>query len=199
MDIYSKQQKWKFGLLAFAIIIGFSSLFITNKLVKELKNEERKKIELWAHATKHLVSITGQGDYSLAIKVISENSNIPVILVDACDSILEYRNFNAQTKLDSLSSISKDMLDQAKKDSDKLIIDMNDKFHKSAENKKKIAENKIFQMKEAALKEIKNTSVKIAIDSVKKIMTTSVDKSKLDNLFDKNLEEVKTSLKKINS
>ena len=54
-------------------------------------------------------------------------------------------------------------------------------------------------MKEAALKEIKNTSVKIAIDSVKKIMTTSVDKSKLDNLFDKNLEEVKTSLKKINS
>ena len=102
MDIYSKQQKWKFGLLAFAIIIGFSSLFITNKLVKELKNEERKKIELWAHATKHLVSITGQGDYSLAIKVISENSNIPVILVDACDSILEYRNFNAQTKLDSV-------------------------------------------------------------------------------------------------
>ena len=106
---------------------------------------------------------------------------------------------NAQTKLDSLSSISKDMLDQAKKDSDKLIIDMNDKFHNSAENKKKIAENKIVQMKEAALKEIKNTSVKIAIDSVKKIMTTSVDKSKLDNLFDKNLEEVKTSLKKINS
>ena len=65
--------------------------------------------------------------------------------------------------------------------------------------KKKIAENKIIQMKEAALKEIKNTSVKIAIDAVKKIMTTSVDKSKLDNLFDKNLEEVKTSLKKINS
>ena len=106
---------------------------------------------------------------------------------------------NAQTKLDSLSSISKGMLDQAKKDSDKLIIDMNDKFHKSSEIKKNLTKNKIAQMKEAALKEIKNTSVKIAIDSVKKIMTTSVDKSKLDNLFDKNLEEVKTSLKKINS
>ena len=46
MDIYSKKQKWKFLLLAFAIIIGFSSLFVTNKLVKELKTEERKKIEL---------------------------------------------------------------------------------------------------------------------------------------------------------
>ena len=82
MDIYSKQQKWKFALLGFAIIIGLSSLFITNQLVKQLKNEERKKIELWAQATKHLVSITGDGDYSLAIKVISENNNIPVILAD---------------------------------------------------------------------------------------------------------------------
>jgi signal transduction histidine kinase len=101
MDIYSKTQKWKFALLGFAIIIGVSSLFVTNRLVKELKAEERKKIELWAYATKHLNQITGEGDYSLAIKVISENRNIPVILVDACDSILEWRNFQNQTKLDS--------------------------------------------------------------------------------------------------
>lgn len=101
MDIYSKKQKWKFTLLSFAIIIGISSIFVTNRLVKELKKEERKKIELWAHATKHLVSITGEGDYSLAIKVISENRNIPVILVDECDSILEHRNFNYYSKIDS--------------------------------------------------------------------------------------------------
>jgi len=55
------------------------------------------------------------------------------------------------------------------------------------------------QMKEAAIKEIRDTSIKIAIDSVKKIITTSVDKSKLDNLFSKNLEETKAALKKINS
>ena len=101
MDIYSKKQKWKFALIGFAIIIGISSLFVTNTLVGELKSEERKKIELWAHATKHLVSLTGEGDYSLAIKVISENNNIPVILVDACDSILENRNFQIYTKVDS--------------------------------------------------------------------------------------------------
>ena len=106
MDIYSKKQTWKFGLIGFAIIIGISSLFVTNMLVKELKQEERKKIELWADATKHLVNNTGTGarDYSLAIKVISENTNVPVILVDACDSILEYRNFNAKTKFDHFFS-----------------------------------------------------------------------------------------------
>jgi len=102
MDIYSKKQKWKFTLVGIAIIIGISSLFVTNTLVNELKTEERKKIELWAQATKHLLSITGEGDYSLAIKVISENENIPVILVDDCDTILESRNFQIYTKFDSI-------------------------------------------------------------------------------------------------
>ena len=80
-----------------------------------------------------------------------------------------------------------------------LIIEMNDKFHKSSEIKKNLAENKITQMKEAALKEIKDASIKMAVDSVKKIISTSVDKSKLDNLFNKNIEETKVALKKISS
>ena len=101
MDIYAKQQKWKFVLIGFAILIGISSLFVTNMLVKELKQEERKKIELWAAATNQLVNLTGEGDFSLAIKVISENNNIPVILVDDCDTILESRNFEIYTKVDS--------------------------------------------------------------------------------------------------
>jgi F-type H+-transporting ATPase subunit b len=54
-------------------------------------------------------------------------------------------------------------------------------------------------MKDNAIKEIKDTSINIAVESVKKIITTSVDKSKLDNLFNKNLEETKTELKKISS
>ena len=106
---------------------------------------------------------------------------------------------NAQKKLDTAQSVSKDILDQAKRDSDNLIIELNDKFHKSSEIKKNLAENKISQMKEAAIREIKDSSVKIAVDSVKKIITTSVDKSKLDAVFQKNLDETKEELKKINS
>ena len=106
---------------------------------------------------------------------------------------------NAQKKLDTANSVSQEILDQAKKDSDKLVIELNDKFHKSSEIKKNLAENKIDQIKETAIKEIKDASIKIALDSVKKIITTSVDKSKLDTLFQKNLEETKEELKKINS
>ena len=106
---------------------------------------------------------------------------------------------NAQKKLDTAQSVGNEILEQAKKDGDKLIIELNDKFHKSSEIKKNSAEIKISQMKDNAIKEIKNTSVKIAVDSVKKIITTSVDKSKLDTLFEKNLNETKEELKKINS
>ena len=106
---------------------------------------------------------------------------------------------NSQNKLDTAENIKKEILDQAKKDSDKLIIELNDKFHKSSDLKKNLAENKINQMKENAIKEIKDASIKIAVDSVKKIISTSVDKSKLDTLFQKNLNETKEELKKINS
>ncbi len=106
---------------------------------------------------------------------------------------------NAQNKLDLANSESKKIIDQVKKDSEKLVIEMNEKFHKSSEIKKTLAKTKISQMKEAALKDIKDTSVKIAIASVKKIISTSVDKTKLDALFQKNLEDTKTALKKINS
>ena len=106
---------------------------------------------------------------------------------------------NAQKKLDTASTISNEILEQAQKDSDKLIIELNDKFHKSSEIKKNLAENKITQMKDSAIKEIKDASIKIAVESVKKIITTSVDKSKLDAVFQKNLDETKEELKKINS
>jgi F-type H+-transporting ATPase subunit b len=92
---------------------------------------------------------------------------------------------NAQNKLDTAEKVSNEILEEAKKESDKLIIEMNDKFHKSSEIKKNLAENKIDQMKEAAIKEIKDASIKIAVDSVKKIITTSVDASKLDSSISK--------------
>ena len=105
----------------------------------------------------------------------------------------------AQRKLDSADKKVNEILKQAKDDSEKLVLEMNEKFHNSSEIKKNTAQQKINQMKENAIKDIKNKSIKIAVESVKKIISTSVDKSKLDNLFDKNLEETKAELKKINS
>ena len=104
---------------------------------------------------------------------------------------------NSLKKIEKSQNESKKIIDEAKKESEKMIIDMNDKFHKSSEIKKKLAENKITQMKESALKEIKDKSIKIAITSVKKIISTTVDKSKLNGIFNKDLDEAKSTLKKI--
>ena len=103
---------------------------------------------------------------------------------------------NSQKKLDEVNNLKKEILEQAKKDSEMLIIEINEKFYKSSEIKKKLAKNKIIQMKENAIKEIKNISAKIAIESVIKIINTSIDKSKLNKIFEQNLEEAKTAFKK---
>ena len=105
----------------------------------------------------------------------------------------------AQKKLNKVDEEINKILKQAKDDSERLVLEMNEKFHNSSEIKKNAAQQKIRQMKENAIKDIKNKSIKIAVESVKKIISTSVDKSKLDNLFDKNLEETKAELKKISS
>ena len=105
----------------------------------------------------------------------------------------------SKIKLESANKETKQILENAQKDAENLIIEINEKFHKSSEIKKNLAKNKIDQMKMGAIKEIKNTSVKIAVDAVKKVISSSVDKSKLDSLFDKNLRETKEELNKFNS
>ena len=106
---------------------------------------------------------------------------------------------DAQSKLNSAEQEKKKIIDQANIEAEKLTKDMGEKFSKSAEIKKNLANIKISQMKDAAIKDIKDTSIKIAIEAVKKTISTSVDKSKLDILFEKNLEETKIELKKVNS
>ena len=53
----------------------------------------------------------------------------------------------AQKKLDTAQTVSDEILEQAKRDSDKMVIELNDKFHKTSEIKKNLAENKISQMR----------------------------------------------------
>ena len=57
----------------------------------------------------------------------------------------------------------------------------------------------IKQLKNQALKDIKNASVLIAIESVEKLLKNSLDKSKLDKIFSFSIEETKLALKKKSS
>ena len=105
----------------------------------------------------------------------------------------------SQAKLNTASDETKVIMKNAKKDADIMVQQIKDKFNKSAEIKKRLTEEKITQMKEQALKQIKITSIDIAVTSVEKIIKNTIDKSKLDNIFQKNIEESKEDLKKLKS
>ncbi len=92
-----------------------------------------------------------------------------------------------------------EMIKQANDDSEKNIIKVNENFHKLIEIRKKNTEEKIRQMKAQAIKEIKNTALDIALKSVEKLMLKSLDKSKLDNIFDQSIKETKIALQKKSS
>ena len=91
------------------------------------------------------------------------------------------------------------MMDKANEESEKNIVKSNEEFHNLMENKKKNAEERIRQMKSQAIKDVKNTSVKIAIESVEKLLKNSMDKSKLDKIYLSSIEETKLALKKNSS
>ena len=71
------------------------------------------------------------------------------------------------------------------------------RFHQIIENKKRNAELKIIQMKENAIKDIKNISVKISMRAVEHLIKNSIDRSKLEKLYTNSLEQTKTSLQHI--
>ena len=102
---------------------------------------------------------------------------------------------NYENKIDKSKKETLKIINLAKKDSEKITLEKTKKFHLIIENKKKSAEQKIVQMKENALKDIKNISVKISIEAVEYLIKNSIDKNKLEKLYFKNLEQSKTSLK----
>ncbi len=80
------RQSLTYLFIILAILVGLLSLFFSDRLVKELAEEEREKMEVWALATETLASeLTANGDemdMSLVLRVLEGNRTIPVILYD---------------------------------------------------------------------------------------------------------------------
>ena len=102
---------------------------------------------------------------------------------------------NYENKIDKSKKETKTIVNNAKKDCEKIILEKTEKFHQLMENRKKNAEQKIAQMKENALSDIKNISIKISIKAVKNLIKNSIDKNKLEKIYTKSLEQTKIALK----
>jgi len=101
-----------------------------------------------------------------------------------------------EKKMSSSKNEIKLMIEKVNNESEKTIIKNTEEFHKLMDSRKKNADEKVKQMKNQAIKDIKNASVKITIRAVERLLKNSLDKSKLDKLYMSSIEETKTTLKK---
>ncbi len=99
---------------------------------------------------------------------------------------------------DSKSEVNK-MIKDANDQAEKNMIKSNEIFHKLLEIRKKNTEEKIKQLKNQAIKDIKNASINIAFESVEKLLINSLDKTKLDKIYSQSIQETKLALQKKSS
>ena len=103
MKLLSNFRKIKVLLIIFAAAIAASSLWVSNSLVNDLKDEEMKKMEMWASAMSSLISAEENADVTLEQEILSSNSTIPVILTDGSGSIIQYNNIDLDVGADTLA------------------------------------------------------------------------------------------------
>jgi len=120
-------------------------------------------------------------------KEINESEKLKV---EAKNLLSDYEN-----KIDKSKKETQKIIGDAKQLNEKIILEKTQKFHEMMEKKKKNVEQKIIQMKQNALKDIRDSSIKISILTVEHLINNSIDKTKLEKFYSQSLEEARTALK----
>ncbi len=102
----------KFTFSIIAILIVGLSVYYSNHLAREMAEEEKQRINLWAEATRRLVSANDESDLSFLMKVIEENTNIPVLIADDHGSVIMHRNLGLPEEEESTSPQTKLFLEK---------------------------------------------------------------------------------------
>ena len=133
------------------------------------------------------------------VDTLNENINSIKNEVDNAESLKEEsKNILSEyeKKISNAKNEIKQMIDVATEEADKVVLKTNDEFHIQMENRKKNTEERIKQMKNQAIKDIKNASVKISVQAVEVLLKNSLDKNKLNKIFISSVEKTKEALKR---
>ena len=130
---------------------------------------------------------------------LNDNINTIKTEVDDAESLKEEsKNILSEyeKKISNAKNEIKQMIDVTNEEIDRNVLKTNEDFHTQMENRKKSTEDRIKQMKNQALKDIRNASVKISIYAVEVLLKNSLDKNKLSKIFASGIEETKSLLKR---
>ena len=125
------------------------------------------------------------------IKKIKKEIDDAETLKDEAKNLLS----DYETKTSKVKNEANLLIQKAKEEAKTNMIKLNEEYHNSMENRKKIAEQKIRQLKMQSIKDIKNFAINVAIISTEKIIKNSIDKKKLDKIYISSIEEAKKILK----
>lgn len=99
-NIYELRRYGKIAFLIAAAAVVAMFLYFSSGLIRDLSAVERERMQIWADATKELVSATlydedmPSTDVEFLLGIIQSNTTIPVLLTDADGNILDHRNFD---------------------------------------------------------------------------------------------------------
>lgn len=88
----------KIFLVVAAILIAVASLLVSRSLTRDLSEQEKSKMQVWAEAMKSLSAADENTDLSLVLKVLDENHTIPVIVLDNEGVVTEFRNIEIKAR-----------------------------------------------------------------------------------------------------
>ena len=134
-NIYESQRAGKVIFLAISAITIVVFLVVSNNLIKELSEQERIRMEIWADATKRLANADENTDFDYLLSIIQRNTSIPVLVEDGEGNILNHRNFDLPVKDEEELLLFSEMspqnqeylnkkLSKLRRGSNKIIIDI---------------------------------------------------------------------------
>jgi K+-sensing histidine kinase KdpD len=108
MNPYEQKRRWKFLLLAFAIIIAGTSLWYTNYLVKRISAAERTRAEVWAMSNKNIAEMPDINDEFITyIYSVRDSLTVPAIVVNSEGTIIFHKGLDTLRTNDSLETDKK--------------------------------------------------------------------------------------------
>lgn len=111
-SIYDRQRTGKLAFIVISVVAVLIFLIVSNNLVKQLAQQEKERMDIWAKSTERLAKADIDSDVEFLLSIISQNNSIPVLVTDSAFNIQEFRNFDLPDKADSEKYIFADLSDK---------------------------------------------------------------------------------------
>lgn len=107
MNPYQQRKRWKYSLLAFAVVIASGSLFYTRYLVNTIKQSERTRAQIWALSMKQLFS-SDDNDFLSYVFAVRDSLTVPAIIADDKGDFITTRGLDSSKTYIKMPSVPGD-------------------------------------------------------------------------------------------